>query len=301
MHNYKVSNLFMAFAMGQETKEVEIKRYIGVAPVTVLAVNPNKEKLDALRGFQSSKDPEYLGTTKIGDKEVKQVRVDFLVRTVPEKSNGIELTTTVSFYIADSAEYTKDGKKLRVINKYGEDTWLTAEALQSGVLPENMQWFNMEGVRAAYRGERDITDFLKAYLIIPNRTYVDRNTGERKTIDDLSMAEAQLGHIEDYFKGDFSEIENILASRPNNRVKLCFGVKTTDDNKIYQDVFIKRTVRNGTTNYSRLDEEIQAAKTAGVYSHTEFSVEPLHEYVVAPTDFSAPAEPTAAPSEGWYN
>lgn len=301
MQHYTVSNLFMAFAQGVETKDVEIKRYIGVAPVTVLAVNPTKEKMEEIYGSPQNKEPEYLGTTKVGGEDKAQARIDFIVKTVAEKANGIELISKVSFFISDSKEYSKDGNKLRVINKYGEDTWLTQEELDTKTPSEKMAWFNMDGVRAAYRGERDLTDFLKAYLSIPNRSYVDRDSGVRKVIEDLSSAEAQLGHIEDYFKGDFSEIADIVASRPNNRVKLCFGVKTTEDNKVYQDIFVKRTVRNRVTDYSRLDKDIQEAKANGAYPRTEFSVEPLHEYVLTPTSFTEPPVVASESIGDWYN
>ena len=42
----KIGKTFMAFSSGRESTEGgEIKKYIGVAPVFVLAVNPNKAEL----------------------------------------------------------------------------------------------------------------------------------------------------------------------------------------------------------------------------------------------------------------
>ena len=69
----------MALAKGKEsTEELEIKRYVGVAPVYVLAVNPNKAKLEELYGRKLDKEPEYV-TEKDG---VKSARIDFIVKTV---------------------------------------------------------------------------------------------------------------------------------------------------------------------------------------------------------------------------
>ena len=46
----KSGKVFMAFATGQESKEGgSVKRYIGVAPVFILGVNPSKEELEELR------------------------------------------------------------------------------------------------------------------------------------------------------------------------------------------------------------------------------------------------------------
>ena len=45
----KTNKLFMAFATGKESTESNgVKRYIGVAPVFVLAVNPSKAELEKL-------------------------------------------------------------------------------------------------------------------------------------------------------------------------------------------------------------------------------------------------------------
>lgn len=298
---YKV--LMMAFAKGQESKEVVIHRYIGVAPVTILAVNPTKAELEKIYGSQLDKAPEYLGETTINEEKFPQVRIDFLVRTDAEKCNGIDMQSKLSFFLARTPDYNKDKTKVRVINKYGEDAWLPVEHAQAGTTPDNMSWYSMDGARIAYRGERDLTDFLKNFLVIPGRTYTDRQSGEKKVIPNLADAEAQLGQVEAYFKGDFTEIRDIIASQPTNKVKLCFGVKTTDDNKLYQDVFTRKTLRLRVTDYSRLDEEIQNAKANGSYPNTEFSVEPLHEYTVAATQFSQP-DPAGAPAQpagGWYN
>ena len=45
----KTNYMFMAFAKGKESVEAApVKRYIGVAPVTVLAVNPTKAELEKI-------------------------------------------------------------------------------------------------------------------------------------------------------------------------------------------------------------------------------------------------------------
>lgn len=296
--NYTVSTLFMAFAKGQESTEFEVKRYIGVAPVQILKVNPTKVEIGEVFGNEPEEAPKYTGTTTIDDKEVKQARIDFIVRTVAEKANNISLNTRVTFFISDAPQFNRDKSKVQVVNKYGEFAYLPIEDVKNKTFPDNMNWYCMDGVRPAYRGEEHLTGFLKDFLCVPNRTYTDKKDGARKEIKDLSEAEAQLGHISDYFNGDISEIRDILSSRPDNLIKLCFGVKTTDDNKMYQDVFIRHTVRNRSTNYSKLDSEIQAAKNAGSYPNTEFSVEPLHEYSVQATTFSE--APSGEAPKGWF-
>lgn len=297
---YKV--LFMAFAKGQESKEAIIRRYIGVAPVHILAVNPSKAELEKIYGTQLDKEPEYVGKTTINGVEYPQVRVDFLVKTNPEKTEGIELISKVSFFLAKTPWISTSGEKVQMINRFGETFWITKEEAEKGEVTTSKIIYSPEGMRMAYRGEADLTDFLKNFLVISSPRYLDRNTGEWKPIKNLAEAEAQLGKVDDYFRGDVSEIREIISSQPTNQVKLCFGVRTTDDNKLYQDVFIRKSLRLRVTDYSKLDEEIQTAKANGAYPNTEFSVEPLHEYVVGATSFSAPEESDAPKAAGdWYN
>ena len=59
MNKNKIDYTFMAFAKGAESKEGnKIARYIGVAPVFVLIVNPNKAELEKLYNTQLENDPE---------------------------------------------------------------------------------------------------------------------------------------------------------------------------------------------------------------------------------------------------
>ncbi|MDQ9822852.1 hypothetical protein RFZ44_05690, partial [Acinetobacter sp. 163] len=74
-------------------------------------------------------------------------------------------------------------------------------------------------------GEEELTKFIKAYLNIPNVMKYVNNTWVM--VDNPEDCEARLEHIEDYFKGNFKELREVIALQPNNRVKVLFGVKTT--------------------------------------------------------------------------
>lgn len=298
-----VKVLFMAFAAGQESKEFVIRRYIGVAPVYILAVNPSKAELEKIYGTQMPNEPTYVGKTTINGVEYPQIRLDFIVKSNAEKCNGIEMTSKVSFFLTKAPWISSAGTKVQMINKYGETFWITLEEAEKMEVSTSKVIYSTEGMRKAYRGEADLVDFLKNFLVIPGPTFRDNNTGEWKPIKNLADAEAQLGRVEDYFKGDVSEIREVIGSQLGNQVKLCFGVRTTDDNKQYQDVFIRKTLRLRVTDYSKLDEEIQLAKNNGSYPNTEFSVEPLHEYVVGATAFKAPETQQEAPKAqgNWFN
>ena len=105
-------------------------------------------------------------------------------------------------------------------------------------------------------------------------------------VDNTEDCEARLEHIEDYFKGDFSELREVIALQPTNKIKALFGVRITDDNKQYQAVYNQMFLKNNITDYSKLDKDLQDRKAAGAYPTTEFTVGELKEYNVEATDLS---------------
>lgn len=302
MNTNKTDKLFMAFATGKESTEgVAVKRYMGVAPVFVLAVNPNKVELEKLYDTELEKAPEYVGEAEIGQegnkKKVPQVRLDFIVQTDADKCSGIEMKTKISFFIKKEWRYNRDETKVQVINKYGETTWLPIENAKNGTVPETLSWFEPADFRPAYIGEEELTAFIKAYLNIPNKSFRKKD-GSVVELKDKSEAEARLDKIADYFKGDFSELRNVIALQPKNKVKCMFGVRTTDDNKQYQAVYTQKFLKNNVTDYSKLDEELQERKANGAYPDTEFSICDLKEYSVEATEFSAQKDDEEMPGSG---
>lgn len=280
---------FMAFSKGAVSTEGNtVKRYVGVAPVFVLGVNPNKEELEKLYNTQLENTPEYLSEVEVGEDKhkVPNVRIDFIVKTDAEKCGGIEFTTKVTFFIRKEPRINKAGSKVQVIDKYGRTAWVTKEQYKNKEIPVYSSGpANIDkDYRACFHGEEELTNFIKAYLNIPN---VMKYVNEKWImVDNPDDCEARLEHVEDYFKGDFSELREIIALQPTNKVKVLFGVRTTDDNKQYQAVYTQMFLKNNITDYSRLDKDLQDRKAAGAYSTTEFIVEGLQEYNVEATDLS---------------
>ena len=306
-----MNKIFMAFATGSESTEGNVvKKYTGVGSVGVLAVNPNKETLEKLYNTTINDDPSYLSEVEVGPEgnkyTVPQVRIDFIVQTDPEKCNGIDMKTKIPFFITKEVRYNRDRSKVQVINKYGETTWLPIENAKSGTIPSNLNWFEPADFRPAYIGEEDLTGFLKAYLNIPNKSYRKSN-GEVVELPNKADAEARLDKIENYFKGDYSELREAISLQPKNRVKGLFGVRTTEDGKQYQAVYVQKFLKNSVTDYSKLDAELQDRKAAGAYPTTEFEVCDLKEYTIEPTDFNNNTTQTESPfdmpvqSSPWFD
>lgn len=296
----KTNTLFMAFSIGKESVEAgAIKRYIGVGAVKVLAVNPTKAEQEKLYNTTLDKEPEYVGTVNVNGKDVKNARISFILQTDAEKCDGIDVTTTATFFIQNAPRVGSTSGKCQIIDKYGRTAWATKEDVEAKRIPvySNGKPANIDAdYRVAYVGEEELTNFIKTYLNIPNvQKYVN---GSWVMVDNPSECEARLDNIADLFSGNFKTLKEIISYQPNNKIKVLFGVRTTDDGKEYQAVYTNMVLKNGVTDYSKLDKDLQDRKAAGAYSTTTFEVCPLKEYVVNATpveDLPASSAPT-----GWF-
>lgn len=281
----------MAFAAGKESTEAGVvKRYIGVAPVKILAVNPSKEELEKLYGTELENAPEYVGEVEVGEDKhkVNNARLDFIIKTDADRCGGIDVLTKAVFFVRNEPRYNRDRTKVQVIDKYGRTAWVTIEQAKAHEIPmySNGPANLDKDYRPAYVGEEELTNFLITYLNIPSVMRYNRDNGTWKIVDNPSDSEARLEAISSYFKGDFSELRGAIALQPNNKVKCMFGVRTTEDNKQYQTVYTQMFLRNNSTDYNRLEKDLNERKAAGAYPTTEFSTCNLKEYVVEPTTFA---------------
>ena len=306
---------FMAFGKTQVSKEAtEIKRYTGVGSVFVVGVNPNKAELEKLYDRELDKDPEYL-TEKDG---VTSARIDFIIKTDPTAkcNNGIELLTKFSMFIRNEYRFNKDKTKVQVIDKYGRTAWVTKEQAKAHEIPvyKNGPANIDKDYRPAYVGEEDLTNFLKLFLGISNVEKWVKNeaTGRREVVglvDNPQDCECRLENIEDYFKGKFNEIKGAINLMPNNKIKVLFGVRTTDEGKQYQDVYTRKFLSNTVSVYDKLAEDVQTNKDNGAYPNTEFVVADLQEYTVQATNFNntnnnngdMPFDEETSASTDWFN
>lgn len=286
----------MAFGKGTESTEgAPIVRYTGVASVFVRAINPTKEELEKFYGRDIENAPEYVGEADNNGVKVPQVRLDFMVEADPEKY-GIDFKSRVSIFLRRTPRVSKAGKK-QVIDKYGRTAWASEQEIASKSIPvySNGKPANIDAnYRVAYSGEEDLINFLIAYLNIPSPQKYVNGEWVMNDASKLGDSEAMLEHIEDYFKGNFKELKDILGYQPNNKVKVLFGVRTADDGKQYQTAYGRMFLKNNVNDYSRLDKNVQEAKAAGAFATTEFDVAELHEYQVEATDFTAET-PSATP------
>lgn len=277
---------FLAIGKTQETKESQgFKRYVGLASSHVLAVCPNKKELDELMGYESQNDPEYVKEDELS----KIANITFIVRTDPDANNGVEITNRVNFTLRSVPAYNKDTTKVQVIDEYGNYTWADTELAKKGGKIEHAQ--KLGKYRIACVGECALVDFLKTYLNVPDAFEYKNGTWSLKPNGKAAEGVFSLEKIKDYFKGDFSELKEALALQPNNKIKLLYGVRTTDDGKQYQVIMAREGFvlnnNSGTSALARLEKNLTNLKNAGSMASTDFRVQELTEWVVEPSNFEA--------------
>lgn len=284
-----INPFFLAIGKTYESTEAfESKKYIGVGSSFVLAVNPTKQELEQIYGHEVANEPVYVDEGK----EVGNVRIDFIVKTDPALNDGIEAINKATFFLSDEPAYNKDKTKVQVIDKYGNFTFAPVEDVRMSkkLLSANGKEMKIvSSYRAAYRGEADLVDFLKKYLGVQDAFNYANGSWELK--ENPEDYEFGLEHIKDYFSGDVRELKEALKLQPNNKIKLLYGVRTTEKGQ-FQAVCTRSdmTLRNSANANSllALEKNLANAKLAGAFKDTEYRACPLQEYKLEATDLSSP-------------
>lgn len=138
-------------------------RYVGLAEVKVIAINPSTEEYKELLGIElkeESKATEYIGESKDGN---TTLRVDVWVEAAKLKGKKDKIT----FFLEDKQKINKEGTKTQYINALGSCSW----ADDPNNLPD---WFVKRDYRIAYNGEEELYNCLRTWL--GNLDYRDAET-----------------------------------------------------------------------------------------------------------------------------
>lgn len=297
---------FLAIGQTHEsTESTGYKKYIGIGSSFVLGVNPTKEELETIYNTTIENEPEY--KIEKDDTHAEGIRVEFVVRTDPQVNNGIETTIRVPFFLYNEPRYNKNKTKIQVIDAYGNVAFVSVEDAKENKQPVDANGKNLKiasSYRVAYRGEADLVKFLKCYLGIHDAfQYVNSTDWVLKT--DTSDCIFGLEHIKDYFSGDVSEVKEALALREGNKLKLTFGIRTTDRGQFQtvatREEFVFKNNERAST-FTRAENSYTKAKLAGMFTNVEYRFCPLQEYTLEATNLAEPAtteedNPLGDPSE----
>ena len=297
----------MAISRGTESKEAQsFKQYVGIAPVFIKAINPDKKQQEELFETQLNDEPNYITETTTQDgATVGNARVSIILQPDTETIGFDMPLITMAIFIQNQPRYNKDKSKVQVIDKYGRTSWATIAEVKAKKVPldKNGKPLNIDAdYRPAYVGEEDLMNFIKAYLCIPEASMWDANTKSWVPNSQVKPEECEcrFDNLKNIFKGDFSEIREALGFQPTNKVKVLLGVRTASDGRLYQAVYTRRFMRNSSNSTKALVKEIQDmidnANLNGRTLSTEYVVGPVHEYTIEatqfPTESSDPLDPS---------
>lgn len=230
------------------------KLYTGIENFRVIAVCPNHAELKKMFGDKAKED-EYVLTT---DEGVKQAKIVIYLDNEAEEGEP-SIKTRLTYFVSKENKVSETGKDL-MINQYGGNAWLP----QDGSIPENMGWFNTTGMRKAYVNEPILIDFIRNLLNLPNLDKADKPEDAESSFS--------LQDWDAMFNGNFASLKAAIMSSPN-KIGLVLGVKTTDEGKMYQDVFNRNTLRQwskATGKFDYIRKQITEAQMAGAYPKTDF-------------------------------
>ncbi len=285
---------------GNASKEAqEFKRYIGVTPVFVKAVNPNKVEHEKLFDTTLEEAPVYIQDKEDAEgKSYKNVRISVVLQPDVEKIGFDMPLVTMPLFITNQKQHGTNSGKYQVVDKYGRFAWATEAEISAKEIPTYSNGNKADisnDYRIAYVGEESLTEFIRVFLCIPSITKWDNNNRCMVPNTDVKPEDCEcrleLESFEKLFKGDFSEIKEILGLQPNNKIKVCLGVRTdSNSGKMYQSVYTRKFISNAATNYNSLEkllqQDITYAQSHGKTLNTEYSSDFVHEYTIIPTTFT---------------
>lgn len=265
----------MAITGSQKTvTESKFSRYIGLFRGHVVAVNPSREELNALRGVEDSPDDKPLTYTKEEDGLRKAV-ITFWIEVDGKKDvDGKAILLPHTIVLKDRTRRNKAGDKIQLINQLGSDQWVVADE-DNNYNPEDLfesftnftrvtkwqkdgkesdKWFKGAkpapgGVeilgdktfRIAMDGEGELVSFLKVWL-------GGLETRDFKQDGTLNTSCNLLLDLEQFLNGNFEDLQLVGSSfadreyqgnsTPIGFVGLAYvRVDEEDPSKQYQKVF----------------------------------------------------------------
>lgn len=290
----------MKVANGKASVEaVEFKRYIGVCPVTIIAVNPTKEEHEKIFNTSLEEAPIYIQDKEDRDGKVyKNVRISVVCKPCTGNQEIDKNIITIPFFITNQYNKGAGSGKYQIVDKYGRFAWATEDEIKNKKVPmyanNNLADIDSE-YRIAFVGEEALTNFIKTFLCIDDITVWDNVTKKRVPNTKVKPEECEccldVEDIQAFIKGDFTSIKNILGYQPTNKVKICLGVRVdSNTGRLYQTVYTKRFMRNSSTNYSALDKDIKAdiayAQTNNKALNTTYFAGPIKEFELQATSFT---------------
>lgn len=273
---------------------IDMPKYIGVASVKIMAINPDNNKLRALGWTipEDADEPKYVTTTTAEDGTVKQhARVRFMVQIQELEDKPI---IALDYWIRPEPWMNKDRNKCQIIDNYGRTAWGTQEEIRNNKIPVYASGPAKISIPyvPSHRGQEEIVKFLMKYLCCTPFESYDNKTKTWKKNE--KPGELTIDNWKTLCSGDARELASYVALQPDNLLKVILGVTTTADNKVYQTFidsdYLPNNARITNGIYESADKIINRVKEDGYHDNCTFSAAPVSLFTVTPTDVEPAAQ-----------
>lgn len=267
-----------------ESNGSNFKRYYGFNKFKCIAVNPNAAQISKILGREDvGQEPTYINEIQTGDIIVPQVRIDFWMQS----TTNIPMIIKLSYYLTQSAHYNSTKTKVHVIDEFGRTAWSTIEECENHQIPiyKNGPADITNNYKPMFGKEHEfLIGFLKSLLWVKPYKYVRDGQVFENNPDECKCS---LDKIISYFKGDFSELQELVKSHPENEIWALVGVRKADDGNLYQQIFKEAMTSERNNNYRTfINKSLKDRKNAGAYANVDFFDGPMKEYEVEETQFN---------------
>jgi len=255
----------------------------------VLCVNPDNAKL-RMYGWnipEGADEPKYIVTKERDGKPVTSTRVRLLVQIQDLEDKPI---IALDYWISPEIRQNGDGSKGEIIDNFGRTAWGTREEIKAHKIPQykNGEASISSDYRLAHRGERELVSFIFKYLnITPLQVYSRTSNSYEDTKNPGKFAFDDWHRLCD---GNMKELEGYLRLQPKNQMKVVLGLRTTEDNKVYQTFINDKFIGNSVSPDKNTGEYTSAKNIIAKYfeQHTNstdtFSAEPVKEWAQTATE-----------------
>lgn len=265
-----------------EGEIVDYKKYIGVGSVNIIAVNPNNETLRKY-GWNIPEDADeqkYIYTKERDGKQVSSTKIRLLAEVQDLEDKPI---IPMDFWISNEVVQNADRTKAQIIDSFGRTAWGN---IQDEIKPHKIPQYSSgpanisKDYMLCHRGEEALVKFIFKYLNITPLQRFDRVANGY--VDSKNPGKFRFDNWAKLCANDVTELREYLKLQPENRVKVVFGVSTTDDNRTYQ-TFLNTNFFGNALKPDIASGEYKAAKTAidkymerRTLSNETFTATPIH-------------------------
>lgn len=249
---------------------IDVKKYVGVASVKVLAVNP---KNSTLRKYgwtidESADEPKYIFTADDG---TQSTRVRFLVEIQDIEPKPV---ISLDFWIRDGFVIGKKTGKCRVIDSFGRVAWATKDEAKAHKIPQYTSGPAeiANDYKGCHPGQDKLIAFLFKYLNVTPFMKYDKN--KQEWVREKNPGQLTIDNWKNLVAGDMTEVMEFLSLEPDNCVKVVLGVKTTEENRTYQ-TFLDDCDGTRTTPY--IGNNVRPDKTTGEYSQARKRIDAFYK------------------------